>query len=583
MHTRKSKTLIKLCAVLGGLAIVAGACSSDKKAETTTKPGDATTTAVVTTAVPNTAVSTTLATTPPELKPVAGGKLVMAIEAETSSGWTPASMICAISCHTVARSVYDTLTLVGADGSMQPNLLKSIKPSADYKTWTLTAREGIKFHDGTPFNGAAIADNLSRHQKAFLTGKAFKDVESVTVDPANPMVAIAKMKRPWVSFPVYLAGQIGYMASPTWLKAVEGDPTLATKPVGTGPFIYKEFVANDHFTATKNKDYWRSKDGYPYLDEVTFRPLDDQPQRVKGLEGGTFDMTHLSSGKEIVQVRDEAAKFNMIETTKYGETNYVLLNVANEGANATSPILDQRIRCAMANAYDQTVLNTNKYKGVDKVANGPFSPDQIGYLADSGYPKFDVAAGKALVDAYKKEKGVNKVEIKLTTTPSPDAQEDQTVFAGQMKEIGIDATLNNVEQGAYIVTALKGDFQVFAWRNHGGVDPDAQRIWWHSEAADPLGAFGLNFGRIKDPNIDKQLDIIRESPDAAVRKTAAEEINRIFGKQCYDLWDTWTTWAIASNKKIHGIQDYKLPDGGDAAFGSGIAGTFQIAAIWKEA
>ncbi len=578
MQTKKSKTLIKLAAVVGGLAIVVGACSSTKSTTATTKSGDTTTSAA-----PNTVASTTQNTTPPEVKPVAGGKLTMAIEAESDSAWTPAKVICAISCHTVARSVYDTLTLVAADTKIAPNLLKSFTPSADYKTWTLVARSGVKFHDGTPFDGAAIADNLQRHQKAFLTGKAVKDVDTVAVDPKDPMSVIVTMKRPWVSFPVYLAGQIGYMASPTWLKAADADATLETKPVGTGPFIFKEYVKNDHFTATKNKNYWRAAEGYPYLDEVTFRPLDDSPQRLKGVEGGTFDITHTSSGKEIVLARAEKDKVGIIETSKYGETGYVLLNVANEGDNATSPILDKRIRCGMAYAYDNNALNSTKYGNVDKLANGPFSPDQIGYLDDTGYPKFDVAKGKALVDAYKAEKGVTTVTVKLTTTPSPDSQEDQTVFADQMKQVGIDATLDNIAQGQYIVAALQGKFQVFAWRNHGGVDPDAQRIWWHSEAADPLGAFALNFGRIKDATIDKQLDIIRESADPAVRKTAAETINKTFGTECYNLWSTWTTWGLIFNTKIHGIQDYKLPDGGEAAFGSGIAGTFQIAAVWKEA
>ena len=129
--------------------------------------------------------------------------------------------------------MFDPLALATADGKVEPYLAESITPNADYTVWTIKARSGITFHDGTPFDGAAIVDNLTRQFKSFLTGKVFSDVATnadgspqIVVDPADPMSAQITMKTPWVPFPIYLTGQIGYMASPTWMAAADKDPTL---------------------------------------------------------------------------------------------------------------------------------------------------------------------------------------------------------------------------------------------------------------------------------------------------------------------------------------------------------------------
>ena len=87
------------------------------------------------------------------------------------------------------------------------------------------------------------------------------------------------------------------------------------------------------------------------------------------------------------------------------------------------------------------------------------------------------------------------------------------------KQAGCDnVQISQIEQAKYILTALQGDFQAFQWRNHGGLDLDAQYIWWSSENALPAGQLALNFGRIKDPVIDKALSDNRGATDPAVKK-----------------------------------------------------------------
>ncbi len=244
MSVRVTDAAWALGASLVAFGLLAAACGSDDSGSSagTTAAGGAGTTAAG-------GAATTAASTE---TPTPGGKLVYGIEADTGSPWEPSKALFAISGHTVIRSIYDSLAIATVDGQVVPYLAESITPNADYTVWTIKARSGVTFHDGTPFDGAAIVDNLVRQTKSFLTGKYLSDVAtnpdgSPQIVATDPMTAQITMKRPWVPFPTYLTGTIGYMASPTWMKAADADAALEAKPVGTGPFVFKDYKPGESF------------------------------------------------------------------------------------------------------------------------------------------------------------------------------------------------------------------------------------------------------------------------------------------------------------------------------------------------
>lgn len=517
------------------------------------------------------------------LTPEDGGTLRYGLEADTSTPWTPQNSVCAISCHMIMRTVYDTLTTYGEDGEIKPYLAESVTPNADFTEWTIVPRAGVTFHDGTPFDAAAICDNLTRHLTSVLTGNALLNVNGGPDDPDGPgpqvnadgSACVVPMKAPWVTFDVYLSGQIGYMASPTWLAAVEAGTADEAAPVGTGPFVFESYEPGGTFAATKNPNYWRASEGLPHLDRVEMRVFVDVQSRVNALREGAVDMIHLSNGEFIADLRNDDS-IEMEETDDFGETGYLLLN------NRDPVLQDVRVRRALALATDNESISRDREGGVEPPANGPFNPTQIGYLEDTGYPTYDLEAAIALVDEYEAENG--PLTITFDTTNDPYNVETNEFIAASWQAAGIDVNINQVEQGSFIVNALTGNFQVFGWRNHGGVNPDSQRVWWHSETGvlDDTHPLALNFGGINDPDIDAQLDVIREATDPADRQAAAEEINRIFGEQVYNIWNTWTVWGLAHSPAVHGIDDFTFPDGEGTIPGAGIAGTHQIVQMWIE-
>ncbi len=220
------------------------------------------------------------------------------------------------------------------------------------------------------------------------------------------------------------------------------------------------------------------------------------------------------------------------------------------------------MRCGLANATDYQTVITSLDAGVDKLADGPFSPHQLGYLPDTGYPaKQDMAKAKELIASYKKDHP-GPLNLSIATT-----QDETNLTIAQFQkqwyqEAGVDnVTIDQIDQGNFIVTALTGNFQVFLWRNHSGVDMDQQYIWWHSSTALPVGQLALNFGRIKDPVIDHALDDNRVTSDPAKKKADAEAVNKRFAEQCYDLWGSWTTWGVVHAGSLHIPETEVLPDG----------------------
>ena len=520
-------------------------------------------------------------------EPQRGGTIVYGIEADTSNPWTPARSTCAISCHQVFKSVYDTLMEPDEDGQPQPNLLESISSNDDFTEWTLTPREGVTFHDGTPFNADAISVNLNDQVTSSLTKIAFKAIDTITTSP-DGATTIVRMKpdQPWRGFPFGLTGQLGAMASPTWLQGVQNNTAQQTEPVGTGPFVFEEYVVGDHFTATRNDDYWKQgPDGeeLPYADGIEYRILEDGEARINALQSGQVNLAHTSSGSLITRLREQAdsGRLATTESDTFGETSYILLNNDSGPESESNPaIQDVNVRRAMAMAVDFGQIRDTIGKGVADLANGPFPPGTIGYLEDSGYPTYDPEEAKRLITEYEAENG--PVQVQFSTTTDQEGLETNQIIQNYWETAGIETNLNQVEQGQYILDAAFGDFEIFAWRNHGGFDPDQQNVWWHSDSSAPHGQIALNFGRFKDDEIDEALNTIRASGDENEVREAAETINRRFGEQVYNIWGTWTVWAWGHAPELHGIEDATLPDGTPAAFPITDKYAHDVGQIWIE-
>ncbi|MBT8197940.1 MAG: ABC transporter substrate-binding protein [Acidimicrobiia bacterium] len=558
-------------ALLTAVAMTVAGCAAGASGNLDTVPETPTTTVGRQTTVAGQTPTSTL----PQVStdPVYGGTLRYGIEADSLTPWTPQGTAAAVSGHMVMRSVYDTLALPTRDLEVEGNLLASITPNSDWTVWTLETRPGIEFHDGSSLTGAVVADNLQRHRRSFVTGPFLTNVADISQDD---MTVTVTMRQPWVTFPSVLTTQVGYVASSTWLAAVDTDPSLALTPVGTGPFVFDSYEPGGTFRAVRNDSYWR--EGLPYLDAVEFTPLRNIRDRSQALLDNRVDIIHTSNGDEIARFRERIGEFSMVEAAEFGETTYIMLNAGNP----TSPVSDSRVRSAMAMALDYELIKQGRNGGIFDVANGPFSPGMIGYLEDTGFPTYDPDGARALVDAWEADNG--PLSITFTTTSDEFNRISAELYAQFWEEVGIDVTVQTIDQSLYIGYALTGNFEAYFWRLHSGFDPDLQNVWWNSLNAIDYGTVTVNFSRLRDPVIDEALAVIRTSADDAARRTAAEDVNRRFADQAYNLWLGWAITGIISQPDVRDVNTgFATPAGSPVLpTGVGIGGSHQLAQIWLE-
>lgn len=508
---------------------------------------------------------------PEEMAPVRGGTLTYLLEAETDT-WNIPGANCAVACITVMRQVAEPLAIVNAEGAVEPFLLESIESNADFTEYTLTMRDGIVFHDGTPADGAAVQRNLQEMAKGVLQGQVLVKLvggpDGITL--VDPMTVKLSFSEPVSTFPYSIAERTGYLLAPSFW---DNPDKAAALPVGTGPFTMTEWVRGEQTVLEANPAYWRSgADGepLPYLDSIVFRPNPDVAARLATMQAGDADAEHDSFGenREYWETEWVDAGNGLAPTAADRETTYLMLN------NSKPPFDNPDMRKALALCTNREEYIAFRSPGND-IANGPFSEGALGFLEDTGFPEFDPEAGSALLDQIGRPD-----EIIYGTTNVPSNLLTAELFADMWStNCGLTVNIDQFDQSELITKAITGDFQSLLWRNHGQRNPGLEEIWWHSSHAEGLA---LNFGRIIDPNLDALLDQALATNDPAELDEIGKQINTIFGENVYNLWLDYTNWIIPTQANVHGVNTMTLPSGTTQEIPS-IAGRVWLHEAWKDA
>ncbi len=491
--------------------------------------------------------------------PKRGGVLKCGLEADFNS-FSPTTGQFDTSGLIYASTVFDPLMAIDSAGKAQPYLAQSMTPNGDYTVWTITLRSGVMFHDGSPLTSAEVVNSLEAVQHAALTGPALSNLD--TVKATGPLTVVLTTKTPWVALPTYLAFQLGYVPSPKTIAT----PSGGMHPVGTGPFVFNEWVPGSHFYANRNPNYWRK--GLPYVDRVEYNTIPDTTSRENALLAGTIDIMHSSDSINLRDLRGNGTvQYLTDENNNVGEPSmdFAMINTA------TPPTNDIRVRQALAYAGDAATIQQVYNFGLYKPATGLFQPGSVYYNGadNAAFPQFNLAKAKQLVQEYEAEKG--KLTVELATVNTQRDGELVQIVQQMWQKAGITVTLKQVEQVQLITNALEGNYQINTWRQFNVPDPDANYVWWSIPTAAPVGSSALNFARNKDQQIQKALDTGRTSTDPSARIAAYQEINRRFTADLPYLWTNRTVWGCYARKSVENFNGLDLPSGAPAiSFSSGI-------------
>lgn len=489
-------------------------------------------------------------------KPSLGGKVTYGIAAENADGWClPEAQLTPTGIQ-VARSIYDTLAIPNKDGELVPFLAKSLTPNADFTDWDIELRDGITFHDGSALDSTVVKNNLDAFRGTYPARKpllfrfVFDNVADVQV--TGPLSLKVTTKTPWSSLPAVLwsSGRVGIMAQ----AQLDDQETCDTKLIGTGPFELVNWAQNEKFVAKKNPNYWqKDSDGtsLPYLDEIEYRPVIESSARTNALIAGELNALNTFGAQQIeaLETAEKEGKVINNKSDKFSQVNFVQLN------NAATPFDNKNARLALIYALDMQTLKDTIGLGRTKIANGPFSPGNIGYLKDTGYPTYDLAKAKEYAAAFQADTG-RTLEFSVITPPDQTTQATVALLQEMLKKAGISAKIVPMEVSAMVSAAVAGKFEAMVFQNFPGGDPDDDLVWWYGKSP-------VNLSRFDDPEINRLLDEGRATADVSKRKSIYEEINRRFGSEGYSAWLDWVIWDVATAPNVHGVIGPKLPNGDD--------------------
>jgi ABC-type transport system substrate-binding protein len=497
-------------------------------------------------------------------KPKRGGSVTFGIDTE-ESGFNPSTARWDEGGYLYGRTVFDPIAIVTSTGEVQPFLAESITSNEDFTSFTITMRPGIVFHDGTPLDGQALYANIEAQATSILTGPAFAtNISGATV--SGPMAVTITMKNSWAPFPYYLAqAQTGYVAAPSMLKAADGG---TSNPVGTGPFVFQDWVPNSHMTATRNTKYWRS--GYPYLDSITYKPIINASSRADALETGEIDLMHTNDPDGLLLFRGNK-KYSYYDNSGQvlGQPTVqcVMLNTSAE------PFNNHDLRVAMAKCINQAQYAKVIDKGVNQPMSGLFIAGSP-YYTKTAYPTHDPAGAATLVKKVVQETG-KPVTFNLNSTSDPETLAAAQFLQQAFQTAGMHVNITIIAQATIINNALAGTYQATLWRQFGAVDPDLNYVWWTTQLAS--GSLALNMARNVDPRIQTALIAGRTTNAKAARVKDYQQINNYLAEDIPYLWLARDTWAVIANPNVQNFANPTTLTGAKAvAFDEGVLWPTQI-------
>jgi ABC-type transport system substrate-binding protein len=410
----------------------------------------------------------------------------------------------------------------------------------------------VVLHNGRPVDAATVKANFEFLKGSVLTSSAFEPVESF--ETSGPLDVVVNMKRPWVNYPYSLATQIGVVGDPDWLASGAKDA-----PIGTGPFVFEEWVPDSKLVVSKNPSYWQvdaQGTPLPYLDGIEFRPLPDNDSRSASLEAGGIDIMMTSESDQILKFKrlaeeDEFQVFNDVS----GETAEAFIQLNTMAA----PFDDPDARRALALATDTETYVEVRTRGLNEPARGPFAPSSRWY-ADTSYPEYDKSAAEDLVEQVKAKNG-GVFTFRLSGGSDASSSAGLQLLQAQWREVGIDAQINLSEQAQLITDVALGNYQATAWRQFDSPHPLGDSIWWHPNTARPIGEIALNFARNKDDRIGAALDQARETPDLALETRLYGDVQQYLAEDIPYVWLFHTQISVIAAPSLVNVVNYTLPTG----------------------
>ncbi len=414
--------------------------------------------------------------------------------------------------------------LIGFNEKMEqiPQLAERWDASPDARVYTFYLRKGVKFHDGTPFNAAAVKANYDRVRNPdnkLLRYTLYKVISQI--DVLDESTVRFTLSEPFGAMLATFAHPAGAISSPTALQKYGKD--YGTNPVGTGPYQFAEWVPNDHITLVKNPDYWDTATAAK-VDKLIIKAVPEDGTRLAMLQKGEAQFIN-PVPYAMAEVVQQDQKLRLVESESI-YTFWVAINIQKP------PFTDVRVRQALNYAVDKEAIIKALLRGHGRLADSPLAPRVWGYTPVKSYP-YDPAKAKALLAEAGYPTGLPN-KVLLRGVARTDAKEVMVALQGQLKQVGVD-----VEVLALPVAALREQLAPLA-ENRGELDlsgfsPSTGDADWGLRpllTKDNWPPTNYTIGFYTNPKVEEAIKAGLQTADPATRKAAYAEAQRVIMDDC---------------------------------------------------
>ena len=338
----------------------------------------------------------------------------------------------------VYANVFEGLTRFAADGGVVPALAKSWEISDDGLIYTFTLQSGITFHDGSALDAEDVKFSLDRSRAENSTNAQKQLFDSIdTIKVTDPETVVITLSDPNGALLFNLAwGDAIVMSPDTFEKA-------KTAPVGTGPFKFSRWVQGDRIELVKNPDYW----GEPAkLEKATFKFISEPTAAFAALMAGDVDAFPVYPAPENLAQFEADPRFKVVVGSTEGET---ILSTNNR----QPPFDNKLVRQAMAHAINRQEIIDGAMFGYGTPIGTHFAPHNPAYKDFTSDSAFDPEKARALLKEAGFEDGF-KTTLKLP--PPSYARRGGEIIAAQLREVGIEAEISNLEWAQWLEQVFRG-------------------------------------------------------------------------------------------------------------------------------
>jgi peptide/nickel transport system substrate-binding protein len=367
----------------------------------------------------------------------------------------------------VMQNVYSGLVRPGTDLLPQPDL--AIRWNyQDPQTLEFTLRQGAKFHNGREVVAEDVKYTFERILDPGFAASYASYVESIgSIEAPERYRLVMHLKRPDTALLNNLA--MPSMAIVPREVVEQNNGSLKTVMVGSGPFMFKENIPNQHLILVKNPDYFIP--GQPLLDQLTFIPLPNETARTNALRSGEVDYIEPAAPKDVPALRNDRS---LVVT---GGPNLSFVGISLN--TSRKPFDDARVRQALAYAISRDEVIQKAFDGFAQPLWGPpLIPPYWAGNTDRYYSLDPTKARQLLAEAGYPD-GFKAIMTTSTTTSYHAAF--ATVVQAELKKIGVDIELNPLDGAVATANWRRGEFEMYPIR------------WWGSDFIDPDGAFRPTF------------------------------------------------------------------------------------------